>query len=54
MSDQIVHYVNKDPFDAKEIEQLTPDQLRDGWWSALESFYSLSSISRRVLRHRRR
>ena len=26
MSEQIVHYVNKDPFDAKEIERLTPDQ----------------------------
>ncbi|MCP4184830.1 MAG: ABC transporter permease, partial [Hyphomicrobiales bacterium] len=26
MSDKIIHYVNKDPFDAKEIERLTPDQ----------------------------
>jgi peptide/nickel transport system permease protein len=26
MSDKIVHYVNKDHFDAKEIERLTPDQ----------------------------
>ncbi|MCF6321144.1 MAG: ABC transporter permease [Rhizobiaceae bacterium] len=26
MSDRIKHYVNKEPFDAKEIEQLTPDQ----------------------------
>ncbi|MCP4074000.1 MAG: ABC transporter permease [Hyphomicrobiales bacterium] len=26
MSDTIVHYVNKDSFDAKEIEKLTPDQ----------------------------
>jgi len=26
MSDKIVHYVNNDPFDAKEIERLTPDQ----------------------------
>ena len=26
MSDKIVHYVNEEPFDAKEIEQLSPEQ----------------------------
>jgi len=43
----------REPYVVYRPEQLTPDQLHDGWWSALESFYSLSSISRRVLRHRR-
>ena len=43
----------REPYVVYQPERLTPAELRDGWWSALEDFYSLGSIARRVLRHRR-
>lgn len=43
----------REPYVVYQPEQLTPDQLRDGWWGALESFYSLGSIMRRVLLRKR-
>ncbi|MEZ4471677.1 MAG: radical SAM protein [bacterium] len=43
----------REPYVVFQPERLTPDQLRAGWWSALEDFYSLGSIVRRVLLRRR-
>ncbi len=43
----------REPYVVYRPRQMTPAELRDGWWSALEDFYSLSSIARRVLFRRR-
>jgi len=39
----------REPYVVYEPQQLTPAQLHDGWWSALEDFYSLRSIARRIV-----
>lgn len=38
----------REPYVVFQPERLTPQQLRDGWWGALERFYSLRSIWQRV------
>ena len=43
----------REPYVVYRPEQLTPEELRSGWWRALENFYSLSSIARRVVLRRR-
>lgn len=43
----------REPYVVFEPKQLSPAELHDGWWSALESFYSLSSIAKRILFRRK-
>ena len=43
----------REPYVVFQPERLTPGQLRDGWWSALEQFYSLRSIFKRNLLRRK-
>jgi radical SAM superfamily enzyme YgiQ (UPF0313 family) len=43
----------REPYVVFTPERLTPAELRDGWWKALESFYSFRSIARRVVGSRR-
>ena len=43
----------REPYVVFEPKQLSPAELHDGWWSALESFYSLSSIAKRILLRRK-
>ena len=45
--DRLAHL--REPYVVYHPDQLTPAQLQSGWWTALESFYSLPSIARRVL-----
>jgi len=45
--DKLAHL--REPYVVFEPNQLTPAQLHDGWWSALEDFYSLRSIARRIV-----
>jgi radical SAM superfamily enzyme YgiQ (UPF0313 family) len=49
--DRLAHL--REPYVVYHPEQLTPSQLQSGWWSALETFYSLPSIARRVLLRRK-
>lgn len=39
----------REPYVVYQPDLLTPAQLRDGWWSVLERFYSLSSIAKRIV-----
>jgi radical SAM superfamily enzyme YgiQ (UPF0313 family) len=39
----------REPYVVFRPEHLSADELRAGWWRALEEFYSLGSIARRVL-----
>ena len=39
----------REPYVVFSPQQMSPSQLRDGWWSALEDFYSLRSIARRIV-----
>ena len=39
----------REPYVVFQPRQMSPRQLHDGWWGALEEFYSLRSIARRVL-----
>lgn len=39
----------REPYVVYEPEQLTPHELREGWWSAVKDFYSLKSIATRIL-----
>jgi len=43
----------REPYVVYQPARLTPHQLRDGWWRALQQFYSLRSIARRVVLSRR-
>lgn len=43
----------REPYVVFQPEQMTPTQLHSGWWSALEDFYSLSSIAKRLLVRRK-
>ena len=43
----------REPYVVFEPEQLTPTQLHDGWWNAVEEFYSLRSIFQRVVLRRK-
>jgi hypothetical protein len=43
----------REPYVVFTPERLSPAELRDGWWKALESFYSFRSIARRVVGSRR-
>jgi radical SAM superfamily enzyme YgiQ (UPF0313 family) len=39
----------REPYVVFQPQRLTPQELRDGWWSVLEDFYSLRSIFKRVV-----
>ena len=43
----------REPYVVFQPEQLTPAELHDGWWGAVEEFYSLRSIVQRVVLRRR-
>jgi radical SAM superfamily enzyme YgiQ (UPF0313 family) len=43
----------REPFVVYRPENLTPTQLHDGWWDALEQFYSLRSIAKRLVFRRK-
>jgi radical SAM superfamily enzyme YgiQ (UPF0313 family) len=43
----------REPYVVFQPQRLSRQELADGWWRALEDFYSLSSITRRVLLRRR-
>jgi radical SAM superfamily enzyme YgiQ (UPF0313 family) len=45
--DRLAHL--REPYVVYQPKQLSPRALQDGWWSALEDFYSLSSIAKRVV-----
>ncbi|UCE04633.1 MAG: radical SAM protein [bacterium] len=40
---------HREPYVVFQPNQLTPQQLQDGWWSAIGRFYSLKSILKRVV-----
>jgi radical SAM superfamily enzyme YgiQ (UPF0313 family) len=42
----------REPYVVFRPERLTPQELRDGWWCALEEFYSLRSIFKRIVLNR--
>ena len=39
----------REPYVVFRPEQLTPEELADGWWWSVERFYSLRSIFKRVV-----
>lgn len=39
----------REPYVVYKPEQITPGQLREGWWNAVTDFYSLRSIAKRVV-----
>jgi len=39
----------REPYVVFQPEQLTPAELREGWWSAVENFYSFRSIVKRIV-----
>lgn len=43
----------REPYVVFEPEQLTAAELHDGWWNAVEEFYSLRSILQRVVLRRK-
>ena len=43
----------REPYVVYKPQQLSPPELHDGWWSAVQEFYSLRSILRRVVFRRR-
>lgn len=43
----------REPYVVYRPERLSPEELQEGWWSALRRFYSLRSIARRVLHARK-
>ena len=43
----------REPYVVFEPDQLTPAELHDGWWNAVEEFYSLRSIFQRVVLRRK-
>jgi len=43
----------REPYVVFEPERLTPAQLHDGWWSAVNDFYSLQSIFKRIVMRRK-
>jgi hypothetical protein len=45
--ERLAHF--REPYVVFRHDHLSPEQLRDGWWKAIEDFYSLRSIARRVL-----
>jgi radical SAM superfamily enzyme YgiQ (UPF0313 family) len=48
---QLAHL--REPYVVYEPARMSPRDLHDGWWSALEDFYSLSSIARRIVWRKR-
>jgi radical SAM superfamily enzyme YgiQ (UPF0313 family) len=48
--DRLAHL--REPYVVFRPEHMGADELRAGWWRALEEFYSLGSIARRVLHPR--
>jgi radical SAM superfamily enzyme YgiQ (UPF0313 family) len=43
----------REPYVVYKPQQLSPAELHDGWWSAVQEFYSLRSILRRVVFRRK-
>ena len=43
----------REPYVVFEPEHVTPAQLHDGWWSAVNDFYSMQSIFRRIVLRRK-
>jgi len=43
----------REPYVVYKPQRMTPQQLHDGWWSALQRFYSMGSIIKRLTRGRR-
>jgi radical SAM superfamily enzyme YgiQ (UPF0313 family) len=43
----------REPYVVYKPERLEPEKLREGWWNAVEEFYSLRSILKRVVFRRR-
>jgi radical SAM superfamily enzyme YgiQ (UPF0313 family) len=43
----------REPYVVFEPERLTPAELHDGWWTAVNDFYSLRSILKRVVLRRK-
>ena len=43
----------REPYVVFQPERLTPAELHDGWWRAVNDFYSLRSILKRVVLRRR-
>lgn len=43
----------REPYVVYEPAQMSPAQLHAGWWRALEDFYSLRSIARRIVLRRK-
>ena len=42
----------REPYVVFEPHQMTPAELHAGWWRALEEFYSLKSIAKRIVLRR--